>query len=204
MTANKTRGLSQIIVKQLVSWWQVKSCIMIIWTNCHCCREDSKMRQRFFQHMVEDRTESSMSYYEFLQFVQQKVKGWCVPILATCMPPFCTLHCSRTPATCRPTVCCLHINRDTESDIFTVLVQVLRVSGCKCRWTVVMGKLRAVNVWKVIVSQCGLCVFDLECELVLFWVKFLHTSVWFHSKIIMFLFDKCYFGILDIQCTAVH
>ncbi|XP_070186969.1 protein transport protein Sec24A-like isoform X2 [Littorina saxatilis] len=38
-------------------------------------REDSKLRNRFFQYMVEDRTESSMSYYEFLQFVQQKIKG---------------------------------------------------------------------------------------------------------------------------------
>lgn len=38
-------------------------------------REDSKMRQHFFKYMVEDRTESSMSYYEFLQFLQQKVKG---------------------------------------------------------------------------------------------------------------------------------
>lgn len=39
------------------------------------CRENSKMRHHFFQYMVEDRTESSMSYYEFLQFLQQKVKG---------------------------------------------------------------------------------------------------------------------------------
>ncbi|XP_076437651.1 protein transport protein Sec24A-like isoform X2 [Babylonia areolata] len=38
-------------------------------------REDSKLRHLFFQHMVEDRAENSKSYYEFLQFVQQKVKG---------------------------------------------------------------------------------------------------------------------------------
>ncbi|KAL8561632.1 hypothetical protein ACOMHN_001364 [Nucella lapillus] len=38
-------------------------------------REDSKQRHRFYQYMVEDRSESSMSYYEFLQFLQQKVKG---------------------------------------------------------------------------------------------------------------------------------
>lgn len=38
-------------------------------------REDSKMRHLFFKYMVEDRTESSTSYYEFLQFLQQKVKG---------------------------------------------------------------------------------------------------------------------------------
>ncbi|KAL8573166.1 hypothetical protein ACOMHN_036151 [Nucella lapillus] len=38
-------------------------------------REDSKARHLFFQYMVEDRTENSKSYYEFLQFIQQKVKG---------------------------------------------------------------------------------------------------------------------------------
>ncbi|RUS79855.1 hypothetical protein EGW08_012381 [Elysia chlorotica] len=38
-------------------------------------RDDSKHRHLFFQHMVEDRTESSMSYYEFLQFLQGKTKG---------------------------------------------------------------------------------------------------------------------------------
>ncbi|XP_013073220.2 protein transport protein Sec24A-like isoform X1 [Biomphalaria glabrata] len=38
-------------------------------------RDDSKNRQLFFQHMLEDRTENSMSYYEFLQFLQGKTKG---------------------------------------------------------------------------------------------------------------------------------
>ncbi|XP_076459524.1 protein transport protein Sec24A-like isoform X2 [Babylonia areolata] len=38
-------------------------------------RDDTKQRNHFFQYMVEDRTESSMSYYEFLQFLKQKVKG---------------------------------------------------------------------------------------------------------------------------------
>ncbi|XP_067672447.1 protein transport protein Sec24A-like isoform X2 [Haliotis asinina] len=38
-------------------------------------REDSKNRQLFFQHMVEDKTESSMSYYEFLQYLQQRTKS---------------------------------------------------------------------------------------------------------------------------------
>lgn len=38
-------------------------------------RDDSKHRHLFFQHMVEDRSENSMSYYEFLQFLQGKAKG---------------------------------------------------------------------------------------------------------------------------------
>lgn len=38
-------------------------------------REDSKLRMEFFQYMVEDRTESSMSYYEFLQHLQKQVKS---------------------------------------------------------------------------------------------------------------------------------
>ncbi|KAK3738631.1 hypothetical protein RRG08_006729 [Elysia crispata] len=38
-------------------------------------RDDSKHRHLFFQHMLEDRTENSMSYYEFLQFLQGKAKG---------------------------------------------------------------------------------------------------------------------------------
>lgn len=39
-------------------------------------REDGKYRMQFFQHFVEDRTESSMSYYEFLQHIQKQVKSW--------------------------------------------------------------------------------------------------------------------------------
>lgn len=38
-------------------------------------REDGKYRMQFFQHFVEDRTESSMSYYEFLQHIQKQVKS---------------------------------------------------------------------------------------------------------------------------------
>ncbi|CAL1535614.1 unnamed protein product [Lymnaea stagnalis] len=37
-------------------------------------RDDSKNRHLFFQHMLEDRSENSMSYYEFLQFLQGKAK----------------------------------------------------------------------------------------------------------------------------------
>ncbi|XP_076368820.1 protein transport protein Sec24A-like [Tachypleus tridentatus] len=36
-------------------------------------REDSKEKYRFLQHMVDDRSESSFSYYEFLQHLKQQV-----------------------------------------------------------------------------------------------------------------------------------
>lgn len=39
-------------------------------------REDGKLRMQFFHHFVEDRTESSHSYHEFLQQLQQQVKRW--------------------------------------------------------------------------------------------------------------------------------
>jgi protein transport protein SEC24 len=38
-------------------------------------REDSRLRNTFLQHMVEDRTESTMSYYEFLQHLQKEIKS---------------------------------------------------------------------------------------------------------------------------------
>lgn len=38
-------------------------------------REDSKRKHLFFQHFVEDRTESTMSYYEFIQHIQKQSKG---------------------------------------------------------------------------------------------------------------------------------
>lgn len=38
-------------------------------------REDSKRKHLFFQHFVEDRTESTMSYYEFIQHIQKHAKG---------------------------------------------------------------------------------------------------------------------------------
>ncbi|XP_074647209.1 protein transport protein Sec24A-like [Tubulanus polymorphus] len=37
-------------------------------------REDSRVRMNFIQHMIEDRTESTMSYYEFIQHIQKQVK----------------------------------------------------------------------------------------------------------------------------------
>lgn len=36
-------------------------------------REDSKDRHLFVQHMVDDRTESALSYYEFLQHLKQQL-----------------------------------------------------------------------------------------------------------------------------------
>ena len=38
-------------------------------------REDSRSRMHFLQHMLEDRTDSSMSYYEFLQHLQKELKS---------------------------------------------------------------------------------------------------------------------------------
>ncbi|XP_045213802.2 protein transport protein Sec24A-like isoform X2 [Mercenaria mercenaria] len=38
-------------------------------------REDGKLRMKFFQHFVEDRTESSISYIEFLQQIQMQIKS---------------------------------------------------------------------------------------------------------------------------------
>ncbi|XP_064595688.1 protein transport protein Sec24A-like isoform X2 [Liolophura sinensis] len=43
--------------------------------NFTVIRDDSKERGLFFQHMVEDRSESTMSYYEFLQYLQKQLKG---------------------------------------------------------------------------------------------------------------------------------
>ncbi|CAH1794179.1 unnamed protein product, partial [Owenia fusiformis] len=37
-------------------------------------RDDSRARMQFVQYMVEDRTESSLSYYEFLQHIQPSIK----------------------------------------------------------------------------------------------------------------------------------
>ncbi|XP_033643820.1 protein transport protein Sec24A-like [Asterias rubens] len=37
-------------------------------------REDSKKRTLFLRHLTQDRTESSMSYYEFLQHLQKEIK----------------------------------------------------------------------------------------------------------------------------------
>jgi len=38
-------------------------------------REDSRSRSLFIEHMVEDRTESSLSYVEFLQHIQKEIKS---------------------------------------------------------------------------------------------------------------------------------
>ncbi|XP_048764632.2 protein transport protein Sec24A-like isoform X2 [Ostrea edulis] len=43
---------------------------------CFCViRDDSKRRLQFFERMVEDRTESSMSQYEFLQHILKQIKS---------------------------------------------------------------------------------------------------------------------------------
>lgn len=39
----------------------------------HIMRDDSKTRHMFGQHLIEDRTESAYSYYEFLQHLKQQI-----------------------------------------------------------------------------------------------------------------------------------
>lgn len=39
-------------------------------------RDESPMKANFLQNMVEDRTESALSYYEFLLHIQQQVNKW--------------------------------------------------------------------------------------------------------------------------------
>ena len=48
--------------------WIAKSCNVV-------CREHSKLRGLFLQHLVEDRTESSLSYNEFLIHIQKEMKS---------------------------------------------------------------------------------------------------------------------------------
>ncbi len=36
-------------------------------------RDDASNKTSFFQHLVEDRTESAFSYYEFLLHIQQQM-----------------------------------------------------------------------------------------------------------------------------------
>lgn len=42
--------------------------------NFYIVRDDSRIRHVFLQYMFDDRSESSFSYYEFLQHLQQKIK----------------------------------------------------------------------------------------------------------------------------------
>lgn len=42
--------------------------------NFYIIRDDSRIRHVFLQYMFDDRSESSFSYYEFLQHLQQKLK----------------------------------------------------------------------------------------------------------------------------------
>ncbi|RWS26977.1 hypothetical protein B4U80_00758, partial [Leptotrombidium deliense] len=43
--------------------------------NCCCFREDSRLRYSFLQYMYDDRNEAALSYYEFLQHIQQQLKS---------------------------------------------------------------------------------------------------------------------------------
>ena len=50
----------------------ITGCIIILF---FVSRDDSRNRQMFIEHMIEDKTESSMSYYEFLQHLQKNIKS---------------------------------------------------------------------------------------------------------------------------------
>lgn len=39
------------------------------------CREDGRMRHVFIERLIEDRTDSTFSYYEFLQHLQKETKS---------------------------------------------------------------------------------------------------------------------------------
>lgn len=42
----------------------------------HFYREDSRQRPLFLHHLVDDRSESVMSYYEFLVHLQRQINNW--------------------------------------------------------------------------------------------------------------------------------
>uniref|UniRef100_L7M0D9 Putative vesicle coat complex copii subunit sfb3 n=1 Tax=Rhipicephalus pulchellus TaxID=72859 RepID=L7M0D9_RHIPC len=57
-------------VRSFLSWTQSRR---PFYSPLRVIREDSKDRHLFVQHMVDDRTESALSYYEFLQHLKQQL-----------------------------------------------------------------------------------------------------------------------------------
>uniref|UniRef100_A0A131Z1H0 Protein transport protein SEC24 n=1 Tax=Rhipicephalus appendiculatus TaxID=34631 RepID=A0A131Z1H0_RHIAP len=57
-------------VRNFLSWTQSRR---PFYSPLRVIREDSKDRHLFVQHMVDDRTESALSYYEFLQHLKQQL-----------------------------------------------------------------------------------------------------------------------------------
>ncbi len=53
-------------------------------------RDESPLKAEFMQHMIEDLSESALSYYEFLLHLQQQINKWSFPQ--------CTAGARRTPA----------------------------------------------------------------------------------------------------------
>ena len=41
------------------------------------CRENGKLRNLFHQRFIEDKTDSSYSYQEYLQHIHKEIKDWC-------------------------------------------------------------------------------------------------------------------------------
>jgi len=47
----------------------------LLFSCCFITREHSKLQGLFLQHLVEDRSESSLSYNEFLLHIQKEMKS---------------------------------------------------------------------------------------------------------------------------------
>ncbi|KAF3694218.1 Protein transport protein Sec24B [Channa argus] len=57
-------------VRAFLDWLQDNSAFS---STVHVVKDDASAKATFFQHLVEDRSESASSYYEFLQHIQQQV-----------------------------------------------------------------------------------------------------------------------------------
>lgn len=57
-------------VRALLDWLQDNRAFS---SMIHVVKDDASAKATFFQHMVEDRSESASSYHEFLQHIQQQM-----------------------------------------------------------------------------------------------------------------------------------
>ncbi|XP_048826260.1 protein transport protein Sec24B isoform X5 [Brienomyrus brachyistius] len=57
-------------MRTFLSWLQE---LRSFWPVLHVVKDDASAKTSFFQHLVEDRTESAFSYYEFLLHIQQQM-----------------------------------------------------------------------------------------------------------------------------------
>ena len=61
------------IVLLIFDWWRCRCRRIVNPVSVFVCREDSRMRMLFLQNLVDDRSESVMSYYEFLVHLQKQI-----------------------------------------------------------------------------------------------------------------------------------